>query len=135
MLSWRHPILNMRLKRIVSLTSLISSILTIFIFTFVYFQDNINSTLVQFGLFFLFTSSLGFGNLALWEFNSSASEQLKKILTFINFSLVLSAGLISFNFIPFASTWHILTGLGIIYLLTIQLQLLGWSNERQSLTK
>ena len=133
MLSWSHPTLNMRLKRIVSLTSLISSVLTVSLFAFVYFQNNISSTLVQFGLFFLFTSALGFGNLALWEFNSSASGQLKKILTVINFSLVFFAGLISFNIIPFGSTWHILTGLGIIYLLTVQLQLLGWSYERQSL--
>ncbi len=123
----------MNIKRIISLGTLVSFIFTILTFTVIYFQDDINAIFVQFGLFMVFVSTLFFANFALFEFSVSTSLKIKRSLSITNFILSAISGLVFFDFIPFSSSWHILVGLGIVYLLTVQLQLLGWSGSRHSL--
>jgi len=123
----------MNIKRIVNLGTLIILICTFAVFTIIYFQNDINATLVQLGLFLMFCATLFVGNFALFEFNTSTSIKLKTNLTYLNFGLSLVAGLVFFDLIPFEQFWTILVGIGILYLLSIQLQLLGWSGKKHNL--
>lgn len=50
-------------------------------------------------------------------------------LPILGASLILFSVLVSFNIFPFLSGYNWLIGLGLLYLLVVELQLLNWSNK------
>jgi len=56
-------------------------------------------------------------------------------LPLFGFALILFSVLVSFNIVAFTSTYNLLIGFGLIYLLLVQLQLLNWGRKVGLITK
>ena len=123
----------MNFKKIIRPGALISVTLTIIICGILYFQNDANAIVIQSALFLMFSSILLVANYALYEYVASASSKLKKSLTIINLCVIGFGILTFFNILPFKNLWHILVGAGILFLLAVQLQILGWSKPKHNI--
>jgi hypothetical protein len=96
-------------------------------------QSDFHANLFKLGTFLFYTSILLSGNFVVIQFTNKTSLKTLRIITFLNLILIIFSGLILFDTILFSSAWQILLGVSILYILTIQLTILGWTNDNHSI--
>ena len=96
-------------------------------------QNDFHSHLFRLGAFLFYVSILFSGNYIVIQFTNKTSIRTLRLITFLNLILIVFSGLILFDTLSFETSWHIVLGVSILYLLTIQLTILGWTNENHSI--
>ncbi|PZE17933.1 hypothetical protein DNU06_04760 [Putridiphycobacter roseus] len=82
-------------------------------------------------MFLIYSTAILSLNYILAEHCHSIPVPIKKLLVYTGFSLIGYALLVLFNVLSFEKAWFILIGLSILFLLAIELQLLGWTIKQQ----
>lgn len=123
----------MKIAKIISKTTLLTIILTIISVIVMSFQDNFHAHLFKLATFFFYSSILLSGNYVLVTFAKSTSPKIIQLITISDFFLIVFSGLVLFDIIPFSTSWHLILGISILYILSIQLNLLGWSGNKHSI--
>ena len=123
----------MKLNKTISRTALLSIILTIVSVIVMAFQTNFHAHLLKLATFLFYSSILLSGNYILITFSKSTSKKVVQFITLFDFLLIIFSGLVLFDIISFSDTWHLIIGISMLYILSIQLNLLGWSKEKHSL--
>jgi len=123
----------MKLTKKIGILSIIFVALSIAGGITMFLQEDFHAQLFKLTTFLFYTSILLCGNFILNYYNTKISDRVIVLITFFNFGLIIFSGLILFDIIPFSKYWHIIIGISILYFLSIQLNLLGWSTNKHSL--
>lgn len=123
----------MKKKQFLNIFIGISVVLTIILALLVLFQISLDPILIKSLLFFGFSSTISLLMYLLMTQCHTCPPRLEKLLFYVGFSLIISAFIIFFGWFGASILWHTLIGAGVIYLLMVELQLLGWTNIKQSI--
>ena len=123
----------MKLSKIINILSITFFVLTIGGLIVLFIQEDFHAYLLKFTAFTFYASILLIGNTILFKYDSKITETVIKLITFFDFGLITFSGLILFDIIPFTESWHVIIGITIFYLLSIQLNLLGWSTNKHNI--
>jgi hypothetical protein len=109
-----------------------SILLTLICIATLVFLNDISSTLVLFTTFLLYSSIILSGNTLLIKYANTTHQKIKTSIILLGFILIGFSFFVFFDIISFISKWNLLIGLSVIYLLIIQLNILGWARENHS---
>ncbi|MFK8038004.1 MAG: hypothetical protein AB8B74_06930 [Crocinitomicaceae bacterium] len=123
----------MNKKRILNIFILINVSLSVVLGFIVLFQFSINPVLIKSLFFFGFSSTVALLMGLLITECHTCPPFLEKLLFYIGLSLILCAFVIFFGLFGTGMLWHVIISAGIIYLLMVELQLLGWTDIKQSI--
>jgi len=112
--------------------TLVSIILTIICATTLFFLTDFSSTLVLLTTFLFYSSIILSGNALLIKYSNTTHQKVKVSIIILGFILIAFSVFVFFDIISFISKWNLLIGLSILYLLIIQLNILGWAKENHS---
>ena len=96
-------------------------------------QNAPSSFLIQTEFFLLFTSVIIVLNYLLQKNTFNLKKITKSISIIFSLALILFSALSFYNVISFIHTWNLLIGALLLFLGFTTLNILGWSNEKQSL--
>lgn len=123
----------MKKKQLLNILICLSIGLTVTLGTCVFFQLSLHPTTIKSLLFFGFSSVILLLISLLTVQCRTCLPHLEKRLVYTGISLIIGALIIFFGWFGSSVLWHIIIGGSIIYLLLIELQLLGWTNNKQSI--
>jgi hypothetical protein len=124
----------MLLKKTISPLAIVSVCSTILCaLTLLFFQDNFQAIVLKLTCFLFYISITLVGNSILISTANRTPASIINIITFVNGSLIVCASLILLDILSFINLWHIVIGISILYITSIQLNLLGWSNNKQTI--
>ncbi len=124
----------MILKRTISTIAILTVLSTILgILTILFFQDNFKSIILKLTCFLFYCSILLIGNLILISNTKSTSKVIVNIITAIDASLIILGLLILLDVLSFINFWHTILGISILYITSLQLNLLGWSQHKHAI--
>jgi hypothetical protein len=119
-------------KTITYLTPL-SILLTVIFSTLLISQSELSGAIALITFFVFYISIILSADLLLIRYANTTKDNLKTIIIYMSIGLMTFASLTIFDIIAFSNLWHILLGITIVFLLIIQLNILGWSQEKHSL--
>lgn len=129
----RSKDLIMKLFKIITYLTPISILLTAILGIVLISQSEISGIIALMTFFVFYISIILSADLLLIRYANTTKNSLKTVIIYVSASLITFASLAIFDIITFSSLWHILLGLTIIFLLIIQLNILGWAQEKHSL--
>jgi len=124
----------MHLFKWVKHATLISISLSIMMLIIMFIRSEFSGAEIKSAMFLVYASALFSLNYILITYCYTIPKNIKKILVYTGLGLIVFAALIIFNILAFNQFWNVLVGLSILFLLAIELQLLGWSMKKQPFT-
>ncbi|MBN4071087.1 hypothetical protein JYT72_01125 [Crocinitomix catalasitica] len=124
------------MKKVLGIASLISVVsLVVMIYLTYAAQADVPAIYIQTSLFLLISSLALVGCYTLQTFCPNVNKMAKTGIFMIGGVILLAGALISFGMIEFLSSINWLISLGVIFLMLVQLQLLGWGSKTGSIAK
>lgn len=123
----------MTLSRSIGIFTIITIALTLISGLIMVLQTDFHAQIFKLATFLFYTSILLSGNYVVIHFTNKTSLRTLRIITFLNLILITFSGLILFDTIPFTSSWHIIIGITMLYILVLQLTILGWTNDNHTI--
>ena len=124
----------MTLKKIIFALALLTAVSAVTCaLTLLFFQDDFKASVLKITCFLFYCSILLIGNSILISTSKNTSKTIIHIITVINSTLIITALLILLNVLLFINIWHIILGISILYITSIQLNLLGWSQNKHAI--
>jgi len=112
--------------------TIISVLLTVVCGIILIAQTDFTAKLLLLTAFSFYASIILSGNALLIKYANTAHQSIKISIIIVGFILITFSAFVFFDIISFISKWHILIGLSVVYLLIIQLNILGWAKENHS---
>ncbi len=122
----------MKIFKSIYYLTIISVLLTVICITYLLMSDGFASKMVLFTTFLFYASIILSGNALLIKYANTTHQKIKASIIILGFLLIGFSVFVFFDFISFISKWNFLIGLSVIYLLIIQLNILGWAKENHS---
>ncbi len=122
----------MKLYKSIYYLTIITVIATIIVGSSLVLSSDFSSKLVLIATILFYASIIFSGNALLIKYANTTHQKIKLSIIIIGFLLIGFSFLVFFDVISFISQWNLLIGLSIIYLLIIQLNILGWAKENHS---
>ncbi len=123
---------EMKIFKSIYYLTIISVLLTLFCATYLLMSDDFASKIVLLTTFLFYSSIILSGNALLIKYANTTHHKIKASIIILGFALIIFSIFVFFDFISFISKWNFLIGLSVIYLLIIQLNILGWAKENHS---
>ena len=123
----------MTLSKSIGTFTLLTIILTLASGLVMVFQNDFHAHLFKLASFLFYASILLSGNYIVISFTNKTSIRILRLITLFDLILIVFSGLILFDIISFSDSWHIILGISILYILIIQLTILGWSNDKHTI--
>ncbi len=121
----------MNIFKWVKIATIIAIPSSILFLLFVFIRNEYAGFEIKSSMFLIYTSMLLSLNYILIEYCYTIPKTIKKVLVLIGLGLILFAAVVLFNLLPFEHFWFIIIGLSILFILAIELQLLGWTIKQQ----
>jgi len=122
----------MNLIAYIKKTALISIASTLILTLSLIFTEIMNPVLIKWILFLFFTSLISSGILILHSYSLILTKIHKLVIPLFGIILIIYFALILLS-VHFSSQIYYLIGLFIIYIMTIQLNILGWSKQKHTI--
>ncbi len=123
----------MKKKQILNIFISLSVGLTILLGILVTFQLSLHPVLIKSLLFFGFSSTIALLMYLLITQCRTCPPKLEKLLIYTGIGLIMGALIVFFGWFGTSRLWHVIIGIGVIYLLMVELQLLGWTHIKQNI--
>ncbi|MCG8576641.1 MAG: hypothetical protein MI810_17310 [Flavobacteriales bacterium] len=125
------------MKKVLGIVTLLSilALITILVIVFQGSKQDIQSIYIQSSIFLFILSTSLIGAYALQAFSPDTKKMSRLGIFGLGGLLIVMGGLISFNIVDFRAGINWLISLGIVYILLVQLQLLGWGRNSGLITK
>lgn len=117
----------------IRISAIASFFITLALIIVVSFLDGINSFLIKTLFVTTFITACLTGDIIILSLKKQISDTIQKQIIYASLALITFAFLVFYNILSFSNLWNIAVGFGVIFLMVIQLQINGWSLQKQSL--
>ena len=124
---------KLKLYDIIKYGALVSFLLAFLMITTVFLEYSFHHLTIKSFLFFGFSSFIFTLMYLLISYCSTCPLQLQKRLLWVGLTIIALGAIIWFNLFNTSKYWNILIGIAVLYLCAIEVQLLGWSINKQKI--